>query len=250
MKKLSVVIITLNEEENIGRCIDSVKDVADEIVVVDSYSTDKTEEIAKLKGARFIQHKFEGHIEQKNWAQDQAAYDYVLSIDADEELGEELKHSVARAKENFSADGYVMNRLNFYCGKSIKTCGWYPDTKLRLWNKTKGKWEGRNPHDKFELERNSSIRHLRGDILHHTYPTHESLLNQVEKFSTVGALHLKSKNIFYLILKMLFSAQFKFIRNYIFKLGFTEGEIGFTICYQQSREVFLKYYRAIKLKYQ
>ncbi len=250
MNKLSVVIITLNEEENIGRCIDSVKEIADEIVVIDSFSTDKTEEIAKAKGARFFKNKFAGHIEQKNFAKEQAAYDYVLSIDADEILSDELKQAISAVKENIEADGYTMNRLNFYCGKPIKTCGWYPDTKLRLWNKFKGEWMGTNPHDKFKMRGNSITQHLKGDILHNTYPTHESLLNQVEEFATIGAQHLKSENIFYLVWKAFFSAPFKFIRNYFFKLGFTEGNVGFIICHQQCREVFLKYYRAIKLKYQ
>lgn len=250
MKKVSAVIITLNEEENIGRCIDSVKEIADEVVVVDSFSSDKTVAIAIAKGARVIQHRFEGHIEQKNFAKQQAAYDYVLSLDADEALSEELRQSILSEKQRLSADGYAMNRLNFYCGKPIKTCGWYPDTKLRLWNRTKGQWNGINPHDKFELEETASVKHLQGNILHHTYLSKEALYTQVEKFADIGANHLKQRSIFYLITKMCFSALFKFIRNYVFKSGFTEGTDGFVICHQQSREVFLKYYRAIKLKYQ
>jgi glycosyltransferase involved in cell wall biosynthesis len=250
MKNLSVVIFTFDEEENIGRCIDSVKDIADEMVVVDSFSTDKTVEIAKAKGAQVIQHKFEGHIQQKNFAKERAQYDYVLSLDADEELSSELKQSIAETKRNFQADGYSMNRLNFYCGKPIKTCGWYPDNKLRLWNREKGEWSGVNPHDKFIMKRNFPVQHLKGDILHHTYPSRYAFLSQVEKFATIGALHLKSEKTAYLLWKMLMSPPFKFIRNYLFKLGFIEGEIGLTICFHQSREVFLKYYRAIRMKYQ
>ena len=250
MNKLSVVIITLNEEEGIGTCIDSVREVADEIVVVDSFSTDRTLKIAEAKGARFIQNKFEGHIQQKNFAKQQATNDWVLSIDADETLSAELQQSILEAKQSFANDGYTINRLNFYCGKAIKTCGWYPDTKLRLWNRTKGTWKGINPHDRFELESTSSVQHLRGDILHNTYPTSKSLLNQVEKFATIGAQHLMGESIFYLLPKAIFSPSFKFFRNYFLKLGFTEGKLGFTICFHQSREVFLKYYRAIRLKYQ
>src|SRR5688572_22507686 len=142
MSKLSVVIITFNEENNIARCIDSVNGIADEVVVVDSFSTDKTEEIAKGKGARFIQHTFKGHIEQKNYAKEQAQYDYVLSLDADEALSEELKNSIKQAKTDFAVHGYTMNRLNFYEDKPIKTCGWYPDKKLRLWDRKEGEWRG------------------------------------------------------------------------------------------------------------
>ena len=249
MNKLSVVIITFNEEENIAKCIDSVKEIADEVVVVDSFSTDKTQQIAESKGARFIQHKFEGHIQQKNWAKDQATFDYVLSLDADEILSAELKGVIAETKKDFLAVGYTMNRLNFYCGKPIKTCGWYPDTKLRLWKKTKGEWKGVNPHDKFELNEGLNTAHLQGDILHHTYPNKEALLNQVEKFANISAQQLKERNIFYLFFKMIFSAPFRFTRNYFMKLGFTEGRAGWEICYHQSREVFLKYYRAIKMKF-
>ncbi|MDB5281214.1 MAG: glycosyl transferase [Bacteroidota bacterium] len=247
MSRLSVVIITFNEEENVGLCIDSVKDIADEIVVVDSFSTDRTKEVAEAKGARFIQHKFEGHIQQKNWAKGQATFDYVLSLDADEALSTDLKTSILKAEKNFSADGYTMNRLNFCCGKPIKTCGWYPDTKLRLWNRTKGEWKGLNPHDKFEMNEGMITAHLQGDILHNTYPDKQALLNQVEKFANISAEQLKSRNILFLLFKMIFSPPFRFIRNYFFKLGFTEGSVGLTICYQQSREVFLKYYRAVKL---
>ncbi len=249
MNKLSVVIITFNEEENIGKCMDSVREVVDEVVVVDSFSTDRTIEIAEAKGARIIQHKFEGHIQQKNFAKEQATNNWVLSIDADETLSEELKQSIAIAKGSFDADGYTMNRLNFYCGKPIKTCGWYPDKKLRLWDRTKGAWTGINPHDKFELIERAVIKNLTGDILHNTYPTHESFLAQRDKFATISAQHLKSKSVFVLLLKLIFSPPFKFIRTYFLLLGFTEGAVGFTICFHLSREVFLKYFRAIKFKY-
>ncbi len=249
MNNLSVVIITFNEEQNIGRCIDSVSEVADEVVIVDSFSTDRTIEIAKAKSARTILHKFEGHIQQKNFAKEQASHNWVLSLDADETLSEELKHSIVEAKGNFNTDGYSMNRLNFYCGKPIKTCGWYPDKKLRLWDRTKGIWSGINPHDKFELNKGAVIKNLSGDILHNTYPTHESFLAQRDKFATISAQHLKSKNVLVLLLKLIFSAPFKFIRTYFLLLGFTEGATGFTICFHLGREVFLKYFRAIKFKY-
>jgi glycosyltransferase involved in cell wall biosynthesis len=250
MRNLSVVIITLNEAESIADCIDSVSEVADEILIVDSFSRDKTVTIALGKGVRVIQNKFEGHIEQKNFAKNMASFDFVLSIDADETLSKELKESILAVKQSGAEDGYLMNRLNFYCGKPIRSCGWYPDTKLRLWDRTKGEWEGLNPHDKFQLSPFTTVGKLRGDILHQTYPTHQALLGQVEKFATISARHLKGRSFWYLASKLLFSPAYKFIRNYFFKSGFTEGAIGFTICYHQSREVFLKYFRAIRLKHQ
>ncbi|MEK6565704.1 MAG: glycosyltransferase family 2 protein, partial [Bacteroidota bacterium] len=132
MTRLSVVIITHNEEQNIARCLESIRGVADEIVVVDSFSTDKTRAICQKHGARFIRHKFEGHIEQKNFAMRQAKSPYILSLDADEALSPELRQSILDVKNNWASDGYRINRLTNYCGAWIRHCGWYPDTKLRL----------------------------------------------------------------------------------------------------------------------
>jgi glycosyltransferase involved in cell wall biosynthesis len=216
---------------------------------VDSYSDDRTLDVAAGAGAKVMQHKFEGHIQQKNWAKEQAQHDYVLSLDADEALSDELSLNIRSAKKNFEADGYTMNRLNFYCGRAVKTCGWYPDKKLRLWNRKKGNWTGRNPHDMFVMVPGSNIRHLAGDILHNTYPTHEAFLSQVDKFASIGARELKSSNGAYLFLKMIFSPPFRFFKSYLIKLGITDGVIGLTICYHQAREVSLKYARALKLKY-
>lgn len=249
MNKLSVVIIAFNEADNIARCIDSVREIADEIVVVDSFSTDRTVEIAQAKGARVIQHIFEGHIQQKNFAKEQAKYEWVLSLDADEALSDELVRSIYEEKKHYHSNAYNMNRLNFYCGKPIKTCGWYPDRKFRLWKKSDAIWGGVNPHDQlmFNIKEMTPAVFLKGDILHNTYPTHESFMQQREKFATISAQHLKHKSKAYLVFKMLFSPVFKFIKNYFFHLGFTEGAVGWTICYHQARETYLKYNKALKL---
>ncbi|MBT8332765.1 MAG: glycosyltransferase family 2 protein, partial [Deltaproteobacteria bacterium] len=138
--KISAVIITYNEERNIGRCLDSVREVADEIVVVDSYSTDKTKEICHSMNVKFLQHHFEGHIEQKNYAVSCASCGQVLSLDADEVLSEKLQQSILAAKQSWRFDGYSFNRLTNYWGKWNRHSGWYPDTKLRLWDRSKGRW--------------------------------------------------------------------------------------------------------------
>src|SRR6478752_5627650 len=166
---LSVVIITFNEERNIGRCIDSIQSIADEIVVVDSFSTDQTAAIAQQKGAKVVLHPFEGHIEQKNYAITQASSPYILSIDADEMPDETFLHQIALIKKNWEHDGYSVNRLNNYCGKWIRHGAWYPDVKLRLWDSRKGNWSGTNPHDRYEMETSSSIIHVPGDLLHFSY---------------------------------------------------------------------------------
>lgn len=248
MRNLSVVIITFNEEAQLGRCLNSVKDIADEIVIVDSYSTDRTAEIAASYGAKFITHKFEGHIQQKNWAITQASSPFILSLDADEALDETLRKSILSAKENGNADGYSMNRLNFYCGKAIRSCGWYPDRKLRMWNSRKGSWGGRNPHDKFIMESDVKIEQLQGDILHNTYPTKEAFLQQIEKFAEISAKQLTERSYAYLFFKLLFSPLFKFVKTFFIKGGWKEAATGFFICRMQTKEVWLKYRRAIRYK--
>ena len=164
MEKLSVVIITFNESANIGRCIDSVKNVADDIVVVDSFSDDDTTNICINKGARVVEHAFEGHVEQKNYAITQAKYSLILSLDADEALTENLSEEILKIKANPEHDGYYFNRLNYYCGRWIKHSGWYPDKKLRLFDSRKGSWKGINPHDKYTMINEASVNYINEDI--------------------------------------------------------------------------------------
>lgn len=241
MPRISVVIIAFNEEKNIGRCLDSVKEVADDIVVVDSFSTDRTEAICKEKGARFVQHKFEGHIEQKNWAITQAQYPHVLSLDADEALDETLKRSIIEAKSNWTCDGYTMNRLTNYCGQWIKHCGWYPDAKLRLWDSRKGRWGGINPHDKYEMDEGAKIGHLKGDILHYSYYTLDDHYKQVNYFTDIAskALYKRGKNASWI--KLVISPIVKFIRDYFIKLGILDGYYGFVISRISAYATYLKY---------
>jgi glycosyltransferase involved in cell wall biosynthesis len=153
--KLSGVIITFNEELKIKQCIESLESVCDEILVVDSFSTDKTKEICETKNVKFICNKFLGHIEQKNFAKNSAKYDHIISLDADELLDEKAQKNILKLKENWAYNGYHFNRLNNYCGKWIKYGSWYPDEKLRLFDRRKGYWGGINPHDQFILTENN-----------------------------------------------------------------------------------------------
>lgn len=250
MTKLSVVIITLNEEDNIGPCIDSVQGLADEVIVVDSFSTDRTVEIAKQKGAKVFQHKFEGFTKQKNIAVQHAAYDYVFSIDADERVSAALYQSVQAAKQKgFTAAGYEMNRLNHLGGNPIQTCGWYPDAKVRIWNRHSGGWQGGLVHEQWVATDNVAVEKLTGDLLHYSYNNKAELKAQVERFAALAAQGLQHKSPATLVLKLLFSTVAKFIKTYILYRGFTDGATGFKICYYQSAETCMKYYKAIKLKY-
>lgn len=242
MVKISAVIITFNEEKNIERCLQSLKGVADEIVVVDSFSKDRTKEICESFGVKFIEHGFEGHIEQKNWAITQALYPHILSLDADEALDEKLKQSILKIKENWTHDAYSMNRLTNYCGKWIHHCGWYPDRKLRLWDSRKGEWGGDNPHDKYELfDKTVPTLHIEGDILHYSYYTLEDHYKQVTYFTDIlaKAQYLKGKKAPMIVL--MFSPFIKFMKDYFFKLGFLDGRAGFTICRISAYATYTKY---------
>lgn len=248
MTPISVVIITFNEERNIARCLDSVREVADEIIVLDSFSTDRTEEICRSKGAKFFRHKFDGHIEQKNRAITYASNPHVLSLDADEALDETLIRSILEVKKNRTADGYTMNRLTNYCGTWIRHCGWYPDKKLRLWDSRLGRWEGINPHDRYVMQGNAKIMHLKGDILHYSYYSREDHYKQVEYFTDISSRAFWKAGKRVGILKWYFSPVVKFVRDYVIKLGFLDGSAGFTISRISAYATFLKYKKLRKLQ--
>ena len=248
MEKLSVVIITYNEEKNIGRCIDSVKNIADEIVILDSFSTDRTEEISMKKGVRFYQQAFLGYIEQKNKALEFAENNYVLCLDADEAIDPELGQSILEEKKDFSFKGYTMNRCTNYCGKFIRHGSWYPDRKLRLFDKQEAQWGGINPHDKVEFSSKQKIKHLEGDILHFSYYSVEEHTKQNERFSTISAQAYlkmgKRSNRF----KMIFNPAWAFINGYFFRLGFLDGYYGFVIAKKVAQLTFLKYKKLYALQ--
>jgi len=245
--KLSAVIITFNEEKNIARCLDSLTGVADEIIVVDSFSTDQTENICNQKNVKFIQNNFEGHIEQKNFAMNQATYEYVLSLDADEVLDEELKRSILKEKNDFLHDAYKFNRLTSYCGKWIKHCGWYPDKKLRLWNKNKGKWGGENPHDMVIMTNNTSVKQLRGDLLHYSYHNVNEHIKQIHLFSDISSKVAFNKGKKTNILALLIKPAFKFFKSYFMEAGFMDGYYGLIICINSAYATFLKYLKLHEL---
>ena len=238
---ISAVIITFNEEKNIARCIDSLIPVADEILVVDSFSTDATEKICREKKVRFLQHEFEGHIQQKNFAMRQAAYEMVLSLDADECLSSELQESIRGLNGNFRHDAYRVNRLNHLCGRIIRHTGWYPDSKIRLWNRNKGKWGGQNPHDKVEMDPGSAVGFLSGDLLHYTAESFEAFAAQQDKFATIAANELRRSGKTSLLPVNVIRAGWMFFRRYFLQLGFLDGKYGWFISMQSAKYTFKKY---------
>jgi len=248
MIKISVVIITFNEEKNIERCLKSVQDIADEIIVLDSFSNDKTKVICKNYNIKFFEHEFDGHIQQKNRVITYAENDYVLSLDADEELSDELKKSIYDFKQNPNSDAFFFNRLNIYCGKAIKYTSWYPDRKIRLWNKNSGKWDGFNPHDTVILNEGIKKKFLKGNLLHYSFNSIEEHISQANKFSSIGAEELIKNKKKLLIIKALFNPAFRFFKNYFLKYGILGGYTGFMLSVIISFETFLKYSKAVYLK--
>lgn len=247
MIQISAVIITLNEERNIKRCLESIKDVVDEIVVIDSFSTDKTKEICESYNALFIENKFQGYSAQKNFGIKKAKYQYILSLDADEELSDKLKRSILAVKSNWKYDAYSFNRLSNYCGKWIKFGGWYPDQKVRLWDSKKGNWGGFKVHEELIFNKRVTTKHLKGDLLHYTYYSIDEHVIQTNKYSTILASSYYDNGRSITFLGILIRSIWRFLRDYIIKVGFLSGLSGLIIAVIASTEVFLKYVKLKKL---
>lgn len=247
--QLSAVIITYNEEACIERCIRSVQAVADEIIVLDSFSTDRTEEICRSLGVRFEQHAFNGMIEQRNRSWNMASGKYVLSMDADEVLSPELTSSILTEKANgFQRDYYSMNRMSCIGDKWIRHGSWYPDKKLRLARKEAAYFGGINPHDKLILRNSSTPIHLKGDILHYAFTDFEEYRKQSEKYSSISAQALMIAGKRATILKCYLNSSVAFIKSYFLKRGILDGVIGWRIAVEIARQTKMKYMKLRKLR--
>ncbi len=248
--KLSVVIITFNEEQNIQRCLESVQAVADEIVVVDSFSTDKTAEICHKYQVRFIQQAFLGYVEQKNFASAQASYDWILSLDADEALSEKLTNEILSLKkqENLQADAFSMPRLTNYLGKWIRYTDWYPDRRIRLFHRKKAYWAGINPHDYIQMQnKNSAVGKLNGDILHYSYYSIPQHIAQLNHFTSIMAETLVKNGKKAPLYKLFINPLWKFFYSYVLRLGFLDGYYGFVVCAISAFATFVKYLKIREL---
>ena len=247
--KLSVVIITFNEEKNIGRCLENIKDIADEIIVVDSFSTDSTENICHSFGVKFLQNPFKGFSNQKEYACKQTRHEYILSIDADEILDNELKCNILLLKEKgFTKDAYLMKRCTNFCGHWIKHGIWYPDKQLGLYNKNKGEWGGVEPHGLIIMQPNTSIENLGGDILHYSYDSMEDVINRNNKYTSTMALALYNRGKRCNFIKLVLSPMWAFVNGYVLKLGFLDGIDGFFIASSVAYQTMVKYAKLHKLQ--
>ena len=240
MHRLSVVIITLNEAGNLPRLFQSLGGIGDEVLVVDSGSTDGTVAIAEAAGARVIHQGFLGHREQKALAIRAATYDHVLSLDADEALSPELCTSVRAKLRDWTHDGYYVNRLNRLEGKWIRHGGWYPDRKMRLFDRRRYVMGGVNPHDSFDPAPGATTTRIEGDLLHYTNDTLESRLETVNRFSTIaaGAFYERGKRGSWV--RILVKPPARFISEYVLQRGFRDGRLGLFIAWTSARYVWLR----------
>ena len=237
---ISACIITYNEEKNIRECLESLKWV-EEIVVVDSMSSDSTVSICREYTSSVIQKGWEGHVKQKNFALAQAGNDWVFCLDADERVTPELRQEIERrlSEESNRVDGYYCPRHSYYLGRWINHGGWYPDYKLRLFKKSRGKWGGTDPHDKVLLE--GTTKYLQSELHHFVYRNLSHQLQTVDNFSTITARGLDSEGESFTVLKLLFRPSLKFLGTYFLKKGFLDGIPGLIISVVSSFYVFLRY---------
>ena len=244
MPKISACIISFNEENKIEDCLLSLQGVADEIVVVDSLSNDATLAIAKKYTPHIFEQKFLGHVEQKNLAVSKATHDWILSLDCDERLSDELKAAILNVKDRLEDfDAYKMPRKTFYVYRWLNHC-WYPDKKVRLFNKNRAKWGGVNPHDKVIVSSNK-IKELNGDILHYSFDNISAHIQTMDKFTEIGAQEIIKRGKKVSLISPFTHATWTFLRMYFFRLGFLDGFAGLVASFLSFVHVFVKYSKVI-----
>src|SRR5215471_15433447 len=243
---LSVCIITLNEEANIVRTLESVRAIADEIIVVDSGSTDKTVALAQARGAKVVAEPWKGFAAQKNSALAKATCDWILSLDADEEVSRELAASIQAQLKGVQPPqfaGYKMNRRNMYMGRWIKRSGYYPDPKLRLIRRGAAEFELRAVHEDMKMQ--GPLGHLQGDLIHHAYPTLESFIEHANRYSSLGAEMVVEKGpVGFSFTNIVLRPWIRFLYGYFFRLGFLDGREGLLVLMTHASYVSWKYAKA------
>ena len=244
MAKISACIISYNEEQKIEDCLKSLDGIVDEIIVVDSLSTDKTKEIAGKYTDKIYDQKFLGHVEQKNLAMQKASYDWILSLDCDERLTDKLKESILKVKDNLDdADAYRVARRTFYVYRWLNYC-WYPDFKIRLFNKNTARWGGVNPHDHIEIDGNNIVT-LSGDLEHYSFNSISEHIQTIDNFTEIGAQEIIKRGKRVGLLSPWTHGLWTFIKLYILKRGFMDGYAGLVVSILSGMHAFTKYVKVI-----
>lgn len=239
--KLSAVIITLNEERNIGRCIRSLQSLSDEIIVLDAFSTDNTIQICQELGVRVEQRSWKGYADSKNYLNALASHEYIFSIDADEAVDEPLRKAIMREKENGFQGVYSVSRMTNYLGKWIRHSGWYPDVKTRIFPKEGSKWEGAHVHETLSFSEELKTTLLAGHLEHYSYYSFEDHRMRADKYSLLTAKKHFEAGKKASFIKPYLSAVGRFVGMYFFKKGFLDGAMGFQIAKISALSNVLKY---------
>ena len=240
--KITATIITVNEERNIARAIESLR-CSDEILIVDSGSVDRTVELAEKLGARVVEAGWRGFAGQKNWAAEQASYDWILSLDADEALSEALEAEIWNLKKTGPRyDAYTMPRLARYLGRWILHSGWHPDRKVRLYHRQKARWVGDFVHESVHVE--GRVGHLESNLLHFTCESLSEHLKTLDRYTTLAAQELAARKLKVTLSRLILDPAWTFVKTYFFQLGFLDGLEGLTIAYMAAFYTFLKYAKA------
>lgn len=230
MVNLSATILAFNEEKRIGACLESLRGVADEIIVVDSYSTDRTREICEKYGCRITQRRFDGFGAQRQYATSLTTHQYVLSIDADEVLSPALQESIKKLKEvGFAHRVYNVSRLNFYCGVPVKHCGWYPDLQIRLFDKRYANWNLRDVHEKVIFRDSVQPHLLRGDLLHYRCDTQREYAGKLEKLADIKSHELATAGGTISPIEPVLKGMRAFFDTYIARGGILDGSVGLAL---------------------
>jgi len=244
MPKISACIISYNEEKKLEDCLRSLQDVADEIIIVDSLSTDATLDIAKRYTDKIYNQQFLGYQAQKNLAVNKASHDWILSLDCDERLSDELKARILNIKNNLDDyDAYKMARKTFYVYRWLNHC-WYPDMKIRLFNKHKAQWGGGNLHEKVVVD-TGNVGKIEGDILHYSFDSISAHLQTLDRFTEIGAQEILERGKHVSLFSPFSHSAWIFIRMYFLRRGFMDGFAGFVASSLSLVHVFVKYSKVI-----
>lgn len=240
--KITATIITLNEERNIARAIESLR-CCDEILIIDSGSIDRTVELAQNLGVQVIEASWLGYAAQKNWAAEQAAHDWIFSLDADEALSEALEAEIWNLKKSGPRyDAYTMPRLARYLGRWILHSGWYPDRKIRLYHRAKAKWVGEFVHESVQVH--GRLGHLDSNILHFTCDSLSEHLKTLDRYTTLAAQEIAARRMKVPFYRVIVDPPWTFLKSYLLQRGFLDGHEGLIIAYMAAFYTFLKYSKA------
>lgn len=245
---ISAFVITFNEEANLSRCLKSLS-FCDEIVVIDSHSSDRTQEIAREHGAKVIERDWPGYVAQKAFGLSQVSYDWVLNLDADEEVSPQLRASIEQVIEvEVPADlaGYEVNRLVYHFGRWWRNGGWYPEYRLRLFRRDKVTWGGRDPHER--PIPSGKVLALSGDLYHYTYRDLSDQLERLHKFSSIAAQEAFSRGKRCSCWQIVVNPIVRLVKFYIVKQGFREGMAGIVVAGAEAFYTFMKYAKLWELE--